>query len=118
MMSNDKPTHPTKRPICLKFRVSQAERALIAEKMAAANIQNREAYIRKMILDGYVLKLDFTVVKRMVHLLSNATNNINQIAKRANESRSVHAADVQTLQAELTPQWSEMREIMRKLAAL
>ena len=78
-----------KRDIAVTFRISERERDLIAEKMAAANIINREAYIRKMVLDGYILRLDLSAVNEMVRLLSIATNNMNQIAKRANENRSI-----------------------------
>jgi hypothetical protein len=56
--------------------------------MSAAGIRNREAYIRKMILDGYIVRLDLSDVRKMVKLLSNATSNLNQIARRANETRS------------------------------
>ena len=108
----------TKRPITVKLRLSEAERELIAEKMEAANIRNREAYLRKMVLDGYVLKLDFSDVKRMVFLLSNVANNVNQIAKRANESHSVCTHDVHALQAELTPLWADLRAVMKKLSKL
>ena len=108
----------TTRPIAVKLRLSEAERDLIAEKMKVANIRNREAYLRKMACDGYVLKLDFSDVRRMVWLLSNATNNLNQIAKRANESRSVSAEDVRVLREDYEKLWSFAREVMKKLAKL
>ena len=107
-----------KRPISVKLRLSEAERDLIAEKMEAANIRNREAYLRKMALDGYVLRLDFADVRRMVWLLSNATSNLNQIAKRANETRSVHAADIRVLRADYEELWSFARDVMKKLAKI
>ena len=65
------------------MRVTEAERDLIAEKMTVANIRNREAYLRKMAMDGYVVRLDLADVRKMVFLLQNATNNLNQIARRA-----------------------------------
>ena len=107
-----------RRPIRIVFRLDESEAALLEEKIAEAGIRNREAYIRRMVLDGYVLKLDFSDVRRMVWLLSNISNNINQIAKRANETRSVSAGDVQVLQAELAPLWNELRSVMRKLTKL
>jgi hypothetical protein len=86
--------------------------------MAEANIRNREAYIRKMTLSGYVLRLDFSDVRRMVWLLSNATNNLNQVAKRANETRSVHAADVRALREDYEKLWGFARDVVKKLAKL
>lgn len=107
-----------RRPVRIVFRLDEFEVALLEEKMREAGIQNREAYIRKMILDGYVLKLDFSDVKHMVWLLSNVASNINQIAKRANETRSVSVDDIRSIQAELEPIWAELRAVMKKLAKL
>jgi len=107
-----------KRPIRVVFRLAEDEAVLLEQKMAAAGIQNREAYIRKMILDGHVLRLDFSDIKRMVWLLSNATNNLNQLAKRANEERSVAVADVQAIRAEIEPLWGELRAVLKRLANL
>ena len=45
-----------KRPIRIVFYLNEQEQSLLEEKMAEANIQNREAYIRKMVLDGYVIR--------------------------------------------------------------
>ena len=105
-----------KRSILLNFRVSEQERDLIKEKMATAGIINKEAYLRKMALDGYIIRLDLSNVREMVRLLSNATNNLNQIAKRANETRSVYKSDVQDLQAHYEQLWEQAEAILRSLA--
>ena len=46
-----------KREVQLNFRVSPEELALIEQKMAQLGTKNREAYLRKMALDGYVVRL-------------------------------------------------------------
>jgi hypothetical protein len=89
---------------------------LIKEKMAVANIRNREAYLRKMAMDGYVVRLDLADVRKMVLLLQNATNNLNQIAKRANETRSVFQSDTEDLQLHYDKLWEQARAILRSLA--
>ena len=45
--------------------------------------------ISKMALDGYVIQLDFSDIRELNRLLRNATNNLNQIAKRTNETDCV-----------------------------
>ena len=102
----------------MKIRVTEAERDLIAEKMAAAGILNREAYLRKMAMDGYVVRLDLADVRKMVLLLSNATNNLNQIAKRANERRSVYESDIKEIQANVEKLWDQAETILRSLAKI
>ena len=111
-------TKQTKRPICLKFRVSEAEKTLIEEKMESAGIINREAYIRKLVLDGYILRLDFNDIRRLIFLLSNASNNLNQLAKKANETENIHAGEINKMQAELEPIWTELRAAINKLVKL
>jgi len=105
-----------KREICVKVRLSEAERDLITEKMAAAGVRNREAYIRKMILDGYIVRLDLSDIRKMVQLLSNATSNLNQIARRANETRSVYESDIKDIQAHYEMLWEQAEAILRGLA--
>ena len=46
-----------KRDMQLNFRVSADELAVIEQKMSQFGTSNREAYLRKMALDGYVVKL-------------------------------------------------------------
>lgn len=107
-----------KRDITIKIRLTEAERDLIAEKMAAANIHNREAYMRKMILDGYVVRVDFSDVRELSRLLRTATNNLNQIAKRANETHSVYESDIRDLQDNYEKLWESAEDIMKKLAKM
>ena len=106
------------RNILMNFRVTEAERDLIAEKMSAANIRSKEAYLRKMALDGYVVRLDLEDVRKMVFLLQNATNNLNQIAKRANETRSIYESDIKDLQEHYDRLWDSAEGILRSLASI
>ena len=107
-----------RRPIRMMFYLDEAEMTLLQEKMIEAGIRNREAYIRKMILDGYVLKLDFSDVRRMVWLLSNSSNNLNQIARRVNSGDELHAEDIQTLRTDYAQLWAPMRDVLKKLSKI
>ena len=85
------------RNIQLNFRVSKAEKEWIEKKMEAAGVINREAYLRKMAIDGCILKLALPELKDLISLMRRMSNNINQIAKRMNETGRLYAADVQEL---------------------
>jgi hypothetical protein len=54
----------------------------------------------------------------MVRLLSSATNSLNQIARRVNETGSVYAADLDDLRGRYEELWSQAKEILRRLAVL
>ena len=51
-------TKKRRRPIHLHAMVSEAEQALIQERMAEAGIRHMGAYMRQMALSGYVLHVD------------------------------------------------------------
>ena len=85
----------TLRPI--QFYVDEKEWELIQEKMAQMQIRNMSAYLRKMALDGYCVRLDLKGFREMTTLLKRCSNNLNQYARKANQSGSVYAKDIEDL---------------------
>ena len=83
-----------KRDIQLKVRVTPEERAMIEAKMAQLGTTNMGAYLRKMAIDGYVVKLDLPELRELVSLLRYSSNNLNQLARRVHETGRVYAADM------------------------
>ena len=66
-------------------RFKEGERDIVRRKMEEAGIRNMAAYIRKMAIDGYVIRLDLSDVKEVARLLRINSNNLNQYAKRARQ---------------------------------
>ena len=111
------------REIQVKFRMTRQERELLEEKMALAGTVNMGAYLRKMAIDGYVLRLDLPELREMVALLRRSSNNLNQltrnlnqIAKRANESGRIYETDLAEIQEQLDELWNTAREILLALS--
>ena len=73
------------------------------------------SYLRKMALDGYCVNLDLTDVKELTSLLRRCSNNLNQYAKRANETGSIYAEDIKDVQTRLDEIWQLQKDLMRKL---
>jgi hypothetical protein len=96
--------------------VDEKERDLIRRRMEQSGIRSLRAYMLKMAADGRVIRVELDSVKEMVRLLSNATSNINQIARRANETGSIHAAGVADLRRQCDGLWGQAKEILRRLA--
>ena len=97
---------------------TEEEASLIRERMAATGISGFGAFARKMMIDGYHVNIDLTDVREMVVLLRRCSNNINQIAKRANETRSVYAEDVNDLQRQYDSLWEAAKKILAGLAKI
>ena len=117
MLSNKK--HAVrKRGIHLHFCVDEEERRLIQERMDSMGVVSLGAYLRKMAIDGYHITIDLSDIREMIRLLRNATNNINQINKRANETRNIYAADVEDLRRQYDALWGAANEILKGLAKI
>ena len=101
-----------KRTVQLKFRVTEAERDLILEKMKLIPTRNMAAYLRKMAIDGYIIQLDTTDIKRMNAALSAIGRNVNQIAKRVNAGGGAYKADMREIQERLDEIWQLQRRIL------
>ena len=85
-----------KRLVQHNFRTTESEARIMRKKMDALGITNESAYMRALALNGYILKLDLPQIREMIRLLSNMTNNLNQIARVAN-SHPEALPDVQAL---------------------
>ena len=86
--------------------------------MEELEISCLNAYVRKMALDGYCVKLDLQDVKEMVSLLRRCSNNLNQYAKRANETGNIYAEDIKDLQNRFEEIWNVAKEIMARLSTI
>ena len=104
------------RDVQFHFMVSGQEAEQIRERMAQAAIVNLSAYLRKMAVDGYIIHLDMSDIQEMIRLLRICSNNLNQYARRANETGSVYAADVEDLRARLDSLWDDMDKLLRGFA--
>ena len=100
------------------LRISKEDRERIRIKMAQAGVVNMSGYLRKMALDGYCIRLDLKDLKELIRLLRICSNNLNQYAKRANETGSIYQEDIQDLQVRLTQIWETAREILKRLASI
>ena len=107
-----------KRDEIVILRLTKTEKNRIYEKMFSMGIRSLSAYIRKMALDGYCLCLDLKELRRMAYLLQNCSNNLNQVAKRANESGQIYAADLDDLRIRLDELIRIGKQILSKLADL
>ena len=107
-----------KRDIQLKFRVTPQEREMIETKMAQFGTANMAAYLRKMAIDGYVVKLDLPELREMVSLLRYSSNSLNQLTRRAHETGRIYETDLEDIQQNQERIWTAAEKIVSSLAAL
>ncbi|MCR2050349.1 MobC family plasmid mobilization relaxosome protein [Acetatifactor muris] len=105
-----------KKSVRIEFVMSEQDAELVRERMAELGITNLSAYLRKMAVDGYIIHLDMSDIQEMIRLLRICSNNLNQYARRANETGSVYAADVDDLRTRLDSLWDGMDKLLRGFA--
>ncbi len=99
-------------------RLTDDELQRMKLKMNELEISSMSAYMRKMILDGYCVKIDTKDLSELVYLLRMCSNNLNQYAKKANGLGVVYQQDIKELQKRLDEIWNGTRDIMQKFAAI
>ena len=107
-----------KRKVQLNFRVSPEELALIEQKMAQLGTSNREAYLRKMALDGYVVRLELPELKELVSLMRYSSNNLNQLTRRVHEIGRIYDADLEDISRRQEALWDGVHQVLTQLAKL
>lgn len=107
-----------KRDEVVFVRITKAEKQRIQSRMAEMGIKNMSAFARKMILDGYCVKLDLSDVKELVRLMGYAGNNLNQYAKRANETNCIYAADIEDLKSRFDVIIADQKKILERLSSI
>lgn len=107
-----------KRNVQLHILVSEKEVSLIKERMSLIGVSNLSAYLRKVAIDGYIINLDLKEVRELIRLLRICSNNLNQYTRKANETGSVYAADMEDLRLRLDKVWDATEKMLSSLSNL
>ena len=98
-------TRPIRKEICL----NEQELNLVQHKMCQLGTHNFGAYARKMLIDGYIIKVDYTQQKKLAAAVSRIASNINQICRRINSTGHFYEDDV----AELKERQKEIWQLLK-----
>ena len=107
-----------KRNVQIIVRVTEKERALIEEKMRQIPTMNLSAYSRKMLIDGYIIVLDLQKVKAHTAQLQKIGVNVNQIARRINETGRIYTDDMDELKRLMEEVWRLERRLLLQFKEL
>lgn len=102
----------------IHIRVTPEEVDRIKERMQEAGIKSMTAYLLRMALHGFVIMMDLSDLKEILRLLQISGNNLNQYAKKANETGSIYKEDIEELKSNQKEIIQEMRMMLDKLTEL
>ena len=106
------------RSVSRLLRLTPQENALLEQKIQQSGIKNREAFMRKMLFEGYVLSLELPELKEILRLTRYTSNNVNQIARHAHETGRYYIEDIEQMVRNQEAIQDALKEVLNRLAAL
>jgi len=104
-----------KRCINMGFRVNEDEKYFIDKKMEAAGWNNFRAFMIHHLVRDEIVTVDLSGVTEMNKLLRNISNNINQIAARANATGRVYEDDIAEIKQRQAEIWEQQNAFIGKI---
>lgn len=108
----------TDRSVVKIIRMTPKELQMIHQKMEQFGTTNFSAFVRKMAIDGYVVRLELPELKELISLLRYSSNNLNQLTKRVHETGRIYDADLEDIHRNQERLWGAAQQILDKLSKL
>ena len=106
------------RTVQLHFMVTEQEREMIRQKMEQLGTTNLGVYLRKMAVDGYIVKLDLPELRELVSLLRRSGNNLNQLTRRVHETGHIYDADLEEIRQSYERLWDGVNSLLTQIGGL
>ena len=107
-----------KSDVVMSFRVTPSEAKRIKDRMKDAGVRKPGAFLRKMAVDGYIIRLDLEELREATRLMRITSNNVNQYAKKANETGSIYETDVKEIKKNQEGLWELLNGILERLSTI
>ena len=98
----------------IELRVTEDELMKIRDRMEEAGISSLTAYLVRMA----IIVMDLSDLKEILRLLQISGNNLNQYARKANETGSIYHEDIEELKNNQKEILQEMRKVLDRLTAI
>ena len=107
-MSNRIRTNP------IQFYLSDEEQYILDEKFRLSGMKSKSAFLRKLILYGYVYEVDYSYLRDYNTELGRISSNLNQIAKRINSTEHIYQEDMKELKELMNQVWHTQKSMLSK----
>ncbi len=99
----------------IKFRVNDEEFLIIRRKMIMSRMRNREAFIRKMLIEGVIINVDTSPLEDIFYEMHKIGTNVNQIAKVANTNGTISQDELKELKEKVNEIWHILKSFQSEL---
>ena len=98
----------------VQFYLDDDEQYILDEKFKQSGMKSKSAFLRKLILYGYVYDVDYSYLRNYNTELGRISSNLNQIAKRMNATGNVYEADVKEVKELMKQVWQSQKSMLSK----
>ena len=98
----------------VQFYLNDDEQYILNEKFRLSRMKSKSAFLRKLVLYGFVYDVDYSHIREMNALLSNIGSNLNQIAKRVNSTNTIYKKDMEEIKELMNQIWQLQKSMVSK----
>ena len=107
-MANRNRTNP------VQFYLDDDEQYILDEKFKVSGMKSKSAFLRKLILYGYVYDVDYSYLRNYNTELGHISSNLNQIAKRLNSTGNFYKEDMDEVKELMNEVWHTQKSMLSK----
>ena len=94
--------------------LTDEEQIIFDEKFKLSGMKNKSAYLRKLILYGYVYEVDYSYLRKYNEELGRISSNLNQITKRINSTQHIYKEDMDEVKELMNQVWHTQKSMLSK----
>ena len=95
-----------------EFHLDDKEQYILDEKFRLSGMKSKSAFLRKLILYGYVYDVDYSFLREYNTELGRISSNLNQIAKRINSTNHIYQEDMDEVKELMKQVWQSQKSML------
>ena len=96
------------------FFLSDDEKKILDEKFKLSGMKSKSAFLRKMILCGFVYDVDYSYLRNYNVELGRISSSLNQIAARINSTNHIYQEDIDEVKELMNQVWHIQKSMLSK----
>ena len=97
-----------------EFHLNDDEQYILDEKFKLSGMKSKSAFLRKLILFGFVYDVDYSYLRDYNTELGRISKNLNQIAKRINSTNHIYQEDINEVKELMNEVWHTQKSMLSK----
>ena len=97
-----------------EFYLNNDEQYILEEKFKLFGMKSKSAFLRKLILYGYVYDVDYSFLRNYNTELGRISSSLNQIAKRINSTNHIYQEDIDEVKELMKQVWHTQKSMLSK----